>query len=391
MTSQANEVGADLGAVEGLMSPDYGRFVGTVLPAVAEALGADVPGGALARAVLGLPRAARTCVVLVDGLGYENLAERVGHAPFLRSVLSGTDPLSVGFPSTTATSLGSFGTGLPPGTTGMVGYTARDPRSGRLVNLVSWEGAPPPREWQPSGTVFERLGRAGVEVVSVGPARFAGSGLTEATLRGGGYRGVERPEQRVAAVLDALRTARLVYLYWGEMDRVGHHHGCESWQWGEELSRLDAALAGLARSLPRGTALVVTADHGMVDVDPAARWDVPRTAALAEGVVLVAGEPRALHLHLAPGVDPEEVRLRWELELGDAAVVATRAEAVAAGWFGAVTARVLPVLGDVVVAMRGRATVVDSRTQTSASMQLLGVHGSATSREMQVPLLVLPA
>ena len=63
-------------------------------------------------------------------------------------------------------------------------------------------------------------------------------------------------------------------------------------------------------------------------------------------------------------------------------------EAVAAGWFGPVEPRVLPVVGDVVVAMRGAATVVDSRTQTAASIALPGVHGSMTAREMLVPLLV---
>ncbi|MEK8228819.1 hypothetical protein NKG05_26780 [Oerskovia sp. M15] len=82
------------------------------------------------------------------------------------------------------------------------------------------------------------------------------------------------------------------------------------------------------------------------------------------------------------------VAARWSTVLGDAALVALRDDAVAAGWFGPVADHVLPTIGDVVVAMRGRATVVDSRTQTAASLQLVGVHGSLTRAEMQVPLLV---
>ncbi|WP_082659650.1 nucleotide pyrophosphatase/phosphodiesterase family protein [Cellulomonas sp. B6] len=364
------------------------RSLTHVLPALADALGVDVPDGAAARALLGLPDARRVCVVLVDGLGHLNLAERGGHAPFLRSLLAGSAPLVTTFPSTTATAVAAFGTGRGPGTTAMLGYTVRVPSTGRLGNLVSWTDMPPAGQWQPHPTVLERLAAAGVAVTSVGPARFQGSGLTGAALRGATYAPAESLTQRVDGVLRALREPGLAYLYWHDVDKTGHHHGWGSWQWGEALTELDGELARLARSLPRDTLLVVTADHGMVDVDPARRRDVATDPVLGAQVAVTGGEPRALHLHVTPGADPAEVALRWRDALGDDAVVRTRDEAVAAGWFGPVEPRVLPVVGDVVVAMRGAATVVDSRTQTAASIALPGVHGSMTAREMLVPLLV---
>ena len=134
---------------------------------------------------------------------------------------------------------------------------------------------------------------------------------------------------------------------------------------------------------------MITADHGMVDVDRSQRWDVGTDAALGAGVALVAGEPRALHLHLEPGADATRVADRWRDTLGSAAVVVTRDEAMSDAWFGDVAEHVLPVIGDVVVAMTGRATVVDSRTQTPGSMDLVGVHGSLTRHEMLVPCLVV--
>ncbi|WP_315097479.1 alkaline phosphatase family protein [uncultured Cellulomonas sp.] len=375
----------------GLVAPHTDRpCLGRVLPAVAGALGVrDVPEAALAQTLLGLPDASRVCVVLVDGLGHTNLAERAGHAPFLRGRLGGSTPLTSTFPSTTASAMGTFGVGLPPGRTGMLGYTVRDPESGTLGNLVSWTGLPPARTWQRETTVFERLAAAGTRVTSIGPARFAGSGLTEAALRGPVYRSAESLADRVDATVDALRQPGMAYLYWGDVDKAGHHHGWGSLQWGDALAELDFELGRLARLLPRGTVLVVTADHGMVDVDTSQRWDVGTHPVLGAGVALVAGEPRALHLHLEPGVAPEDVRDRWRDVLGSAAVVATRTETVGDGWFGEVSAHVLPVVGDVVVAMTGRATVVDSRTQTPASMDLVGVHGSLTPHEMLVPCVVV--
>nr|WP_239079076.1 nucleotide pyrophosphatase/phosphodiesterase family protein [Cellulomonas marina] len=359
------------------------------MPALADVLGVAVhPDGPDARAALGLPTAERVCVVLVDGLGHLNLAERAGHAPFLRSLLAGSEPLTSPVPSTTATAMGTFGTGEGPGRTAMLGYTVRDPATGALGNLVSWTDLPAPRAWQRVPGLLAALAGAGVATTSIGPARFAGSGLTEAALAGAAFVAAEPLGARVDAAVRTLRRPGLTYLYWGDVDKAGHHHGFGSAAWGAALEDVDAELRRLARSLPASTLLVVTADHGMVDVDRARRWDVAADPVLGRDVALVAGEPRALHLHLAPGADAPAVAGRWRDVLGEHAVVGTREEVVAAGWFGPVDPHVLPVVGDVVVAMTGRATVVDSATQSAASLELVGVHGSRTPAEMLVPLLV---
>ncbi|MFE4465788.1 alkaline phosphatase family protein [Oerskovia sp. NPDC056781] len=378
---------------DGLLAPRYdGLALSSVLPGAAGALGLDLTtatgtSSLRARADLGLPAADRVCVVLVDGLGHANLTERAGHAPFLRSLLGTSRVLTSSFPSTTAAAIGTFGTGTSPGRTGMLGYTQRDTVSGRLANMVSWEGAADPRDLQQEPPVLERLAEAGVEVSSVGPARFAGSGMTVAALRGARYLAAESIADRVDTVAFELTAPGIVYLYWGDVDKAGHHHGWRSRQWGDALSDLDRELGRLARSLPHGTLLIVTADHGMVDVDRSKRWDVAKTPELGRGVDLVGGEPRAVHVYARPD-QSSSVAARWSSVLGDDAIVALREDAVAAGWFGPVADHVLPAIGDVVVAMRGRATVVDSRTQTAASLQLVGVHGSLTRTEMQVPLLV---
>uniref|UniRef100_UPI000849078B alkaline phosphatase family protein n=1 Tax=Cellulosimicrobium cellulans TaxID=1710 RepID=UPI000849078B len=364
-----------------------------VLPASLDALGVPVTtatglDGAAARRDLGLPAAERVCVVLVDGLGHLNLAERAGHAPFLRSLLPDARPLTSTFPSTTAAAVGAFGTGTAPGRTGMLGYTQRNPATGELANMVSWEGALPPHEVQQEPPLLGVAADAGVAVTSTGPARFAGSGMTLAALRGGAYAGAERLGDRVDAALRALRRPGLVYLYWGEVDKAGHHHGSGSWQWGDELEALDRELARLARSLPAGTLLLVTADHGMVDVDPALRRDVATDPVLGRDVALVGGEPRAVHVYAEPGRAPD-VAARWREVLGDHAVVLERDDALGRGLLGPdPRPEAVAAAGDLLVAMRGLATVVDSRTQTPASLALIGVHGSLTEREMRVPLLV---
>ena len=367
-----------------LLRPAVGALA-DLLPAAAASLGVplrDVP--------FALPPAPRVCVLLVDGLGERLLAGRGGHAPYLRELLAEGDVLESGFPSTTATSMASFGTGLAPGEHGLVGYQVRDPDSERLLNQLSWEDGVDPRAWQPEATVFEHLEAGDVAVTRIGPAFFDGSGLTEATLRGGRFVAADTLDARVDDAVAALRRPgrSLVYVYWGEVDKVGHVHGAASWEWGEELGAVDLAVRTLARRMPPDCLLLVTADHGMVDVPAHARIDLARDPELAEGVLLTGGEPRAPMLYCAPGA-ADDVLATWRERLGDTVEVLSRDEAVAGGWFGPVSPRVLPRLGDVVAAAREAVSVHDSRCQRPELLSLVGMHGALTPQERRVPLLAV--
>lgn len=356
----------------------------SVLPAVSRSIGsrryAAVPD-------LGLPPARRAVVLLVDGMGSEQLLRRGGHAPFLRGQLASAVGLDCGFPSTTATSMGSFGTGTPPGAHGLVGYEVLVPGEERIFNELSWERGPDPRTWQPQRTVFEELTDEGVTATLVGPAFFKGSGLTTAALRGSkfrsGYTLAHRVDAAVAAVRESPRS--LVYVYWGDLDKVGHVHGCESWQWGDELETIDRALARLAAGLPTDCALTITADHGMVDVPMANRIDVAFDAELAAGVRHTGGEPRAPQLYCETGAT-DDVLATWRARVGDFAWVLSRSEAVGAGLFGPVHDEHLARIGDVVVAMRDAHAVVDSRRHRPQLLALIGLHGSLTDDEVPVPM-----
>jgi hypothetical protein len=375
---------------EGLLEPRYDRSgLAGVLPGVAASIGVENLNGADA---VPMAPARRAVVVLVDGLGYELLRRRGGHAPFLRSLLPAAYRITAGFPSTTATSMGTFGTGLPPGAHGLLGYEVLVPGEDRLVNELSWEDGPDPFTWQPQPTVFELAEAAGVAVTRVGPGFFDGSGLTNAALRGGRFEAADSLAGRVDLTLSALRAEKraLVYLYWGDLDKVGHVHGCQSWEWGDELESIDAELARLVASVPSDTAVCITADHGMVDAPHALRIDLAHDAVLAAGVRHVGGEARALQLYCEPGA-VEDVLAVWTERVAERAWIRTRDAAVRAGWFGPVSEVNLPRIGDIIVAMRDNFAIVDSRRARPQLLALLGLHGSLTPEEAAVPLFTIPA
>jgi hypothetical protein len=335
--------------------------------------------------VLGLPRMRAAAVVLVDGLGASALAARAGHARTLAGRAAEGRPLASGFPTTTAAALTSLTTGTDPGTHGVVGYSALDPASGEVVNqLHGFDGALPVG-WQRAPTLFERARAVGVRPVAVGPRHYADSGFTGAVLRGADYLGARTMEARFEALADAFRTGRSIgYLYVPELDVAAHAEGWTSTRWTAELETFEAALTAGLRLLGRDAGVVVTADHGMVDVQRDHHVLYDTVPGLLDPVRAVAGEPRCLQLHLVPGADPVTVAATWGATLGRAATVVTRAEAVDRSWFGRTDDAVLPRIGDVLVAARGGAALYDSRNERGRGM--IGQHGSWSDDERLVPL-----
>jgi hypothetical protein len=365
-----------------LVLPRYGEDALTeLLPSVLGAMGVIGEDD-----VLGLPTGRRYCVLLIDGLGWNLLRAHPVEAPYLNSLTGRA--ITAGIPTTTATSLTSVGTGLAPGRHGVVGYTSRKPGTANgLLNSLKWDKTVDARAYQPHPTVFERAARAGVTATVLGKREFRNSGLTTLGLRSPNYRPADSLGQRVAAAADALTADRsLVYVYDSDLDYTGHQEGCDSPAWRYQLVMLDRFAEELSSALPADAVLVVTADHGMVDVPLGDRVDVDDIPALRAGVALVAGEARFRHVYAADGA-AADVLAAWTELLADRADVRSREQAIADGWFGAVEKRVQDRIGDVVAAVNTR-SAIERRSVFPIEAKLIGLHGAMTEDEMLVPLLI---
>jgi hypothetical protein len=361
-----------------------------VLPSCLAALGsADNP--------LSLGPVDAAIVVLADGLGNAALRARAGHARALTRSLTKADVLVSGFPSTTAAAIASFATGVLPGEHGLVGYTVLDDANDRVVNQLSgWDDRLDPATWQRSRTQFESAREQGIGAFSVGPARYAHSGYTSAVLRGSEYAVAGDIADRFTvarAVLDRNPRA-LIYVYVPELDVAAHAFGWESDRWLAALEALDAGVASFAGTLGPRQGLLVTADHGVVDVPHSSHVLFDTEPQLVTGVRHIAGDPRCLQLHLEPGASAEDMeRLAgaWRDAEGSRSYVATRDEAIASGWFGDVAPEVRRRMGDVFVAARARIAYYDSRDVNPGPRRMIGQHGSFSPEELLVPLVRLGA
>lgn len=329
---------------------------------------------------------------LVDGLGSRNLSARAGHARFLAAAATKKAVARTVFPSTTATALTSLLTGTDAGAHGIVGYSALVPEADAVVNQLRGWDRMDPLAWQRSQPILEAEAHGGRPVFVVSKADYIGTGFTEAILRGAPLIAAPTALERAEIAADLLRShpGALIYLYANDLDATGHKHGWESDRWVSALETVDAAAKRLAEALPNGAGALVTSDHGMVDVPRHRHVLLGEGDALLDGVRLIGGEPRMLHLYAEPGAAASLLG-RWRDAESHRSWVLSRDEAIAAGLFGPVAAEVRDRIGDVLVAARAAIAYYDDRVEDKASQRMIGQHGSLTDDERIVPLIRLGA
>ncbi|MFA5606309.1 MAG: alkaline phosphatase family protein [Leucobacter sp.] len=370
---------------------DNGARLAAILPAgiaaVARGLGVEPPPAvAFADSDL-LPPLRSFVLVVVDGLGHANLGARAGHAPTLARLPRRR--FETVAPSTTGAALTTITTGALPGTHGLIGYRIRHPELGLVTTLKDWAGITDRAAWQRADPLFVEAHRIGARPVVIGRPAHATGGLTEAILRGAEYHGGQRIEDRFAIASTLLREREpiVAYLYVDELDRVAHEHGWQGESWVRRLEALDAALADLLMTLPGDVGVVVTADHGIIDVPPERQVMLDADPSLIEGVAQIGGEPRFRSLYLEDGVDAAAIAAKWATAERDRAWVATRDEAVASGAFGEVAPEVLPRLGDVLIAAR-KPVAYYSAEDDPRSRAMIGQHGSFSDDERGIPIVL---
>ncbi|HEV3281080.1 MAG TPA: alkaline phosphatase family protein [Acidimicrobiales bacterium] len=365
--------------------PDYGgACIATVVPALFHRQEPDGPG------VGWLPapaqHASQIVLLVLDGLGWEQLRARRTTAPALSGAVGMERPITSVAPTTTACALTSITTGLTPNLHGLLGY--RLALDGEILDALHWtvgsrrardgRRTVPARQFQPCAP-FAGASRP-VPVVS--RSEFGGTGFTAAHLGDSPLHGYKVLSSLPAEVSRLLRVGEpFVYAYYDGIDRVAHTSGLGE-LYDAELRAVDRMVADVADQLPAGAALVVTADHGQIDVGP--RLELLGRE-IMDLVSYLSGEGRFRWLHARPGrtgdlldaVTGRYAQTTW---------VKTRDEVIDEGLFGGpVGQEFLPRLGDVVLIPQEPIAFIDPAD--TGESRLVSRHGSLTSDEMLVPLV----
>jgi predicted AlkP superfamily pyrophosphatase or phosphodiesterase len=321
----------------------------------------------------------RVVLLVIDGLGWNQLAARRASTPTIATMDGG--PITTVAPSTTATALTSITTGMPPGEHGVIGY--RIAVEGEVLNVLRWNTkAGDARQSIPPAKVQGHPCFEGQRPPAVTRAEFQSSGFTLAHLDQVRFTGYRTLGTLVAEVTRLARAGEpFVYAYYEGLDKVSHEHGLGE-AYDEELRWIDHLVATLLSSLPPGTVLLVTADHGQVEVGDNV-LDLPSD--VLTHVSMQSGEGRFRWLHARSGRAGALLDAARDL-LGPHAWVRSRSEAIAEGWYGPiVTDAAAGRLGDVLLAAKGEVAFLDP--EDTGPYVLVGRHGSLTEDEMLVPLV----
>lgn len=332
--------------------------------------------------------AQRECVLLVDGMGM-NAVELCKEQLRIFSQIDNQEILSATFPSTTSTSLTSFGTGVPSGVHGMVGYTMRVPHSGdpeRLLNALKWDERVDPYIWQSEKTLFERAKAQGISVSHIAAKRYQETGFTKAALRGADYRGANLIDELVTNAVAALsKNNSFAYVYINDVDDASHREGFGSDKFFAAMSKAAELITKLIENLPTGTRLWITADHGMIN-----RGDycvLGKENELLNNVKLLGGEPRVRYLYVREGSEAE-TRSQWQEYFGDKVLLLSRAEALSQEFFGkTVTPRNQERIGDLIAIAQGELILVEPERE-ELQLSMVGHHGGITKAETEIPLFI---
>jgi predicted AlkP superfamily pyrophosphatase or phosphodiesterase len=331
-----------------------------------------------------IPKSRRVVIFLVDGLGFRNLEANSDLHPIASQILSSCGKSTL--PSTTPVSLASLGTGLMPGVHGFLGATFYLEEADTILQPLKWQTEPNPNVLQPEKTKFELAVNRYVEVNRIGPAAYENSGLTQAVLRGGNYLAAENLEELVHRTTKCLSQGfpSLTYVYYRELDRVGHVHGVDSQNWRDELIAVLDAIAQIQRFLTAEDHLLITADHGMIDIDT--RVWLEDIDSIWNATRIITGEPRFRHFYANKG---SVKGLGNALtRLSGFADIYSRDDFLASGLVGNVEEQFHSRVGDFVAIAKDKSALC-SHTVDKRSSNLIGNHGGNTDTERDIPVAVL--
>ena len=381
--------------------PDYaGGSIVNLMSTIASGLGArDGPYASLREPDIAasLRDRGRVVLIVVDGLGAKRLAHHHNGSALHRH-LRGT--LTSVFPSTTATAITTFLTGLAPAQHGLTGWHMYFPDVATVGSVLPLRTRRTDQPLTPLGldtaalfdhkAVFDRLP---VRSFVVSPERILDSTFNRVHSGNAERRGYGSLEQFFDSILNCLRTTRqpcYTYAYFADYDSIAHQHGVDSPEADRLLRRFDSAFAAFLRAAAGLDATVlVTADHGFIDSPNDRLIELDDHPVLEQALRLpLCGERRAAYCYVKPDRAHD-----FEDYVRDALseqIWLHRSEAlIEQGWFGPGEPhpKLKERVGDFILVMKDNWTIKDWLPGEQRYKQV-GVHGGVTEAEMIVPLMV---
>ena len=395
---------------EGFQKPLYNTYCFSQIPQTILSLLGAGQGGLPGDCVQAGPYE-RVIFILIDGFGWKFLEKYRERYPFLSRFFKDgiVSKITSQFPSTTAAHLTTLCTGKPVGEHGIYEWFFYEPQVNRIVapllytfagnkTLGDLENFLPPDQFFPQASFFDILEKHNIPRRVFHHASITNSTYSRAMFHKAERIGYSSFSSGLALLKSRLQEKGLFYFYCGDFDTAAHRHGLDSPQVEKSL---DYYFSTLEESFMKelnlsNTALLVAADHGMIEISPKTTYYLNRELpdlgqklkVGADGKPLVpAGSCRDLFLHVQEKY-VGEVQEELQEKLHDIAVVRKTSELMEEGFFGPVSSALRARMADLTILAKGTNSIWWYE-KDRFEQRLYAMHGGLTPDEMETIFLFL--
>lgn len=343
-------------------------------------------------------RAANIVLLVVDGLGYSYLCN-AGAGSTLHRYLNGS--MTSVFPSTTASAITTFLTGIAPQQHAVTGWHMYLREIGAVAAIVLFTARHGGQSLSGLGldahsifdhsTVFDQID---AQSYVIAPERIVSSEFNRAHRGRASVRSygtlIELFETIEQIVLQG-GGRRYIYAYWPELDRLAHEHGVADRAVATRFVELDRELNRFLRAIQGSrTVTIVTADHGIIDSGSRQVIELDDHPRCAQALALpLCGERRVAYCYVRPGKE-QQFEAYVRTELAAYTNLFRSEELLARGYFGLGPPhpRLRERIGHYTLVMKENYVIKDWLPGEHRHVHI-GVHGGLSRQEMYVPLVLL--
>ncbi|HDI31686.1 MAG: hypothetical protein DRJ41_02005 [Thermoprotei archaeon] len=365
--------------------------------------------------------AEKIVVFVVDGLSYNVFKScNFSEDSFFRDAMLKEEylyPVTTVFPSTTASALTTFHTGLTPQEHGIPEWCVYFEELDMLFEALPFKPAREedrdrflraklkPREIFGWETVYQKLKRKGIRSYTFIKRKYVGEGYAREALKGSeaiGYIGLSDLMVNLKKLLKKLKEPSYIWVYWNLLDSISHIYGPLAEEVRTELSLIlygfkNEIIKRLKKKLLKNTILVLTSDHGQTYIDPSNTVYISSFQKIRGNIklgkngkrILPGGSPRDLFLYIKESkVDDVMSFLLDKLE--DKALIMKSEEAIRQGLFGRGSIRkgFKERIGEILI-LPLKNHLVWYRRRRGDDLKDPGYHGGLSREEMLVPLFII--
>ncbi len=364
----------------------------------------DIPMNNSTRAIADhLKRADHLIFLLADGLGIQFI-DQLPRGSWLRRHTRRT--ILAPYPPTTPVALTSVATGDYPGCHAITGWWTHLPSLNAPVTVFHNSRATDDVSLKDLGVPFEEvcqrpalMPRMQRDVALYMPSHVIDSPFTKYMAGGKPTVGYGRHAEAAAKIAERIVQAPgPTYTYWYTPypDSIAHEHGTRDERVMGSVEDLDDAigtLVGLLRERDITARIVVTADHGHLDVGGAGHLEVKAEDPLLDYLTCPpSGDVRTLYWHVNPGMHVDFKRA-FKRRFGEYFLLLSTTDAEILGLFGPdlLSAEMRARIGDFMSVSLGREVLrYTGGPGRDKYLAQRSHHSGLSASEMQIPLILIP-